>query len=86
MSALDILARRVAVGVRVGRALPALIEAMGMRAETPYLLGSEPAGRISLPRLTRAEKVAQVVAILASDAASFVTGACDDVSGGEQLY
>jgi 2-dehydro-3-deoxy-L-rhamnonate dehydrogenase (NAD+) len=73
-------------GVRVNCVSPALIEATGMRAEMPDWFSTDSMGRIPMGRLARAQEVAHVVAFLLSDEASFVTGACYDVSGGRASY
>ena len=73
-------------GVRVNCVSPALIEASGMRAEMPDWFSTNSADRIPMARLARAQEVANVVAFLLSDEASFVTGACYDVSGGRASY
>jgi 3-oxoacyl-[acyl-carrier protein] reductase len=73
-------------GVRVNCVSPALIEATGMRAEMPEWFSADSVSRIPMGRLARAQEVAHVVAFLLSDEASFVTGACYDVSGGRASY
>ena len=69
-------------GVRVNAICPGYID-------TPILRGARNAGRMDylkslhpMGRLGRAEEVAEVAAFLASDAASFVTGAAMPVDGG----
>jgi 3-oxoacyl-[acyl-carrier protein] reductase len=71
--------------IRVNCVSPALIEsemAREMAPEQKALLTS----KIPLGRLGRPEEVAEVVAFLVSDAASFVTGQCYDISGGRSVY
>jgi NAD(P)-dependent dehydrogenase (short-subunit alcohol dehydrogenase family) len=46
-------------------------------------LGPEAIKKIALGRVGRADEVASVALFLASDAASFVSGAVIDVHGGE---
>jgi 3-oxoacyl-[acyl-carrier protein] reductase len=73
-------------GIRVNCIAPALVEATGMQGEMPKEYALDSVSRIPMGRLARADEVANVAAFLLSDDASFVTGACYDVSGGRASY
>jgi 3-oxoacyl-[acyl-carrier protein] reductase len=72
-------------GVRVNCVAPGVIETPLLEQLQPeaieYMRSKVPMGRMGHP-----EEVAAVVHFLASDAASFVTGQCYDVSGGRATY
>jgi 2-dehydro-3-deoxy-L-rhamnonate dehydrogenase (NAD+) len=73
-------------GIRVNCVSPAMIEATGMKDEMPEAFMRDSISRIPLGRTARAEEVANVVAFLLTDQASFVTGTCYDVSGGRASF
>lgn len=73
-------------GVRVNAVAPGVVKTPGLDAMVPSdeaaaaLAKTIPAGRIAEP-----EEVAHVIAFLASDRASYVTGACLPVDGGKTV-
>ena len=76
----------VAHGIRVNCVSPSLIDATGMQSEMPASFSGDSVSRIPMGRPARVDEVANVVAFLLSDEASFVTAACYDISGGRATY
>jgi 3-oxoacyl-[acyl-carrier protein] reductase len=69
--------------VRVNCIAPGIIDTPRPQGTNRQELSSEGLKRIPLGRAGRADEVASVALFLASDAASFVSGAIIDVNGGE---
>jgi len=69
--------------VRVNCIAPGIIDTPRPQGTNRQELSSEAIKRIALGRAGRADEVASVALFLASDAASFVSGAIVDVNGGE---
>ena len=80
------VAKEVATsGVRVNAVAPAVIET-GILSSLTAEQVAYMRGRIPMNRFGRPEEAAAVIAFLASDDSSFVTGQCYDVSGGRATY
>lgn len=80
------LAKEVAQnGIYVNCIAPAVIDTPMNNKVTPqmleYMVGKIPLGRVGQP-----EEVAELVAWISSDACSFTTGFCFDISGGRATY
>lgn len=73
-------------GVRVNCVSPSLVGSTGMQAEMPAGFAGDSVSRIPMGRPATMAEVANIVAFLLSDEASFVTAACYDVSGGRSSY
>jgi len=69
------------MGIRVNAVAPGLIETEMIAAMKPELM-DKVVKSASLGRIGRAEEVAEVVAFLASERASYITGQCLVVDGG----
>jgi 2-dehydro-3-deoxy-L-rhamnonate dehydrogenase (NAD+) len=75
----------VGSGVRVNAVAPAVVETDLLKTWSLEKV-ADMKSRIPMGRLGRPEEEASVIAFLASDQASFVTGQCYDVSGGRATY
>jgi len=73
-------------GVRVNCITPTLIESTGMERELQDYVAAQAPAQVPLGRHLRADEVGRLVAFLLSADASFITGACYDISGGRSTY
>jgi 3-oxoacyl-[acyl-carrier protein] reductase len=82
-----IMAREAApYGITVNAIAPGMIDTSMMRLTTPPEKDKEVAKVIPLGRLGTPQEIAEAVLFLASDAASYITGATIDVNGGWVMY
>lgn len=79
LASFNILVNAVAVGKIKARSQERRAERDGVTVEEHYAQTSK---TIPLGRMGEAEEVAHVIAFLASDAASYITGTCINVDGG----
>jgi NAD(P)-dependent dehydrogenase (short-subunit alcohol dehydrogenase family) len=80
------LAKEVAAdGITVNAVCPGLIDTEMVRATIDDARTSAYARSFPIPRLGRPEEVAELVAFLASDRASYITGASLDINGGDLM-
>lgn len=80
------LAKEVAQqGIYVNCIAPAVIDTPMNKDVTPQMM-EYMVSRIPLGRLGKPEEVAELIAWIASDACSFTTGFCFDISGGRATY
>jgi NAD(P)-dependent dehydrogenase (short-subunit alcohol dehydrogenase family) len=73
-------------GITVNTVAPGMVDAPMMRLSTPADKDQEVSKVIPLGRLGTPQNVADAVLFLASDAASYITGATIDVNGGWVMY
>jgi len=80
------VAKEVATkGIRVNAVAPATAETDILKTLSPQAI-EYMRGKIPMNRFCRVEEIAEVIAFLASDRASFVTAQTYDVSGGRCTY
>ena len=72
-------------GITANAVLPGLIETEAIRLHRPDML-ERMRNRTAMKRLGKPEEVASLVAFLASDQASYITGAAIPVAGGADLF
>lgn len=75
----------VGYGIRVNAVAPAVVETDLLKSWSPEKV-ADMKSRTPMGRLGRPEEIANVIAFLASDKSSFVTGQCYDASGGRATY
>jgi 3-oxoacyl-[acyl-carrier protein] reductase len=72
-------------GITVNAVLPGFIETEAIRLHDPQML-EKVKQRTPIKRLGRPEEVASLVVFLASEEASYITGAAIPVTGGADLF